>query len=78
MENTTIRWGVIGAGDVFEHKSGPALYQTPGSKLVAVMRTDAAVAEKTAARHGAPRWYTDAAALVALPGQFGHRARRWQ
>ncbi len=64
---SSIRWGVIGAGDVFEHKSGPALYGTPNSKLVAVMRTNAAVAEKTAARHGALRWYTDAAALVADP-----------
>jgi 1,5-anhydro-D-fructose reductase (1,5-anhydro-D-mannitol-forming) len=67
MQKTTIRWGVIGAGDVFEHKSGPALYQTPHSELVAVMRTDAAKAEQTAARHGASRWYTDAAALVNDP-----------
>lgn len=60
-----IRWGVIGAGNVFEHKSGPALYQTPNSELVAVMRTDTAKAQATAQRHNARRWYTDAAALVA-------------
>lgn len=62
-----IRWGVIGAGNVFEYKSGPALYQTPHSELIAVMRTNAAKAEETARRHGAKRWYTDAAALVADP-----------
>lgn len=62
-----IRWGVIGAGNVFEYKSGPALYQTPNSELIAVMRTNAAKAEETAQRHGAKRWYTDAAALVADP-----------
>ncbi|MCX7838297.1 MAG: Gfo/Idh/MocA family oxidoreductase [Anaerolineae bacterium] len=62
-----IRWGVIGAGNVFEYKSGPALYQTPNSELIAVMRTNAAKAAETARRHGAKRWYTDAAALVADP-----------
>jgi 1,5-anhydro-D-fructose reductase (1,5-anhydro-D-mannitol-forming) len=60
-----ICWGVIGAGNVFEYKSGPALYQTPNSQLIAVMRTNAAKAQATAQRHGAKRWYTDAAALVA-------------
>lgn len=68
MEDSTIRWGVIGAGNVFESKSGPALYKTPNSELVAVMRTDAARAEETARRHGAARWYMDAEALVNDPG----------
>jgi len=62
-----IRWGVIGAGNVFEYKSGPALYQTPNSELVAVMRTNAAKAEETARRHNAKRWYTDAQFLVTDP-----------
>jgi len=30
----TLRWGIIGCGDVAEHKSGPPLYQTPGSELM--------------------------------------------
>ncbi len=63
----TIRWGVIGAGNVFEHKSGQAFYSTPHSELAAVMRTKAAEAEETAARHGASRWHTEAAALVNDP-----------
>jgi len=67
MKLETIRWGVIGAGNVFEYKSGPALSQTPNSELVAVMRTNAAKAEETARRHGAPRWYTDAQSLITDP-----------
>ena len=57
-------WGVIGAGNVFEYKSGRALYSTLNSELVAVMRTDADKAQATAERHGAKRWYTDAESLV--------------
>ncbi len=56
MADHSIRWGVIGAGNVFEFKSGPALYSTPNSELVAVMRTNASKAEETARRHGARRW----------------------
>ncbi len=67
MKDSTIRWGVIGAGNVFEYKSGPALYQTPNSELVAVMRTNATKAEETAKRHGARRWYTDAKSVVNDP-----------
>lgn len=60
-----IRWGIIGCGNVAEYKSGPPLYQTPGSELIAVMRRDAAKAADFAQRHGARRWYTDAEALIA-------------
>ncbi len=34
----TIRWGIIGCGDVTEIKSGPALQKAENSELVAVMR----------------------------------------
>ena len=64
---TTIRWGIVGCGDVAEHKSGPPLYRTPGSELIAVARRDAAKAADFAARHGAKRWYTDADALIDDP-----------
>ena len=40
----TIRWGIIGCGNVAEVKSGPGFQQTPGSVLVMVMRRDAAKA----------------------------------
>ena len=62
-----IRWGIIGCGDVTEVKSGPALQKADGSELVAVMRRDGALARDYAARHGVPRWYDDAAALLADP-----------
>lgn len=62
-----IRWGIVGCGDVTEVKSGPALQQASGSSLVAVMRRDGAKAEDYARRHGVPRWYDDAAALISDP-----------
>lgn len=60
----TVNWGIIGCGDVTELKSGPAFNKVPHSKLVAVMRRNAALAEDYAARHGVARWYSDAAALI--------------
>lgn len=62
-----VRWGILGCGDVTEVKSGPALQKCPGSRLVAVMRRDAAKAADYALRHGVPRSCSDAAALCADP-----------
>jgi len=64
----TIRWGIIGCGDVTEVKSGPAFNKVPNSQLVAVMRRDAAKAKDYAMRHGVPNWYDDAHALINDPG----------
>jgi 1,5-anhydro-D-fructose reductase (1,5-anhydro-D-mannitol-forming) len=63
----TIRWGIIGCGDVCEVKSGPAFQKARGSRLVAVMRRHRALAEDYAHRHGVPRFYDDADALVGDP-----------
>ena len=63
-----IRWGIIGCGDVTELKSGPPLYKCDGSELVAVMRRKADLAADYARRHGVPRWYDDADALIARRG----------
>ena len=60
-----IRWGIIGCGDVTEMKSGPGFQKAEGSALVAVMRRDAPRAKDYARRHGVPKWYTDADALIA-------------
>ena len=60
-----VRWGIIGCGDVTEVKSGPGFQKARAVALVAVMRRDAAKAEDYARRHGVPRWYADAEALVA-------------
>jgi len=63
----TIRWGIIGCGDVTEVKSGPALQKANNSTLVAVMRRNGALAQDYAQRHGVPKWYDDGAALINDP-----------
>jgi predicted dehydrogenase len=63
----TIRWGILGCGDVCEVKSGPGFQRATGSALVAVMRRDGAKAADFARRHGVPRSYDNAAALLADP-----------
>src|SRR5690606_19456944 len=62
-----IRWGMIGAGDVTELKSGPAFSKVSGSKLVAVMRRDLEKDKDYASRHKVGTWYTDAQALIDDP-----------
>jgi predicted dehydrogenase len=62
-----VRWGIIGCGDVTEVKSGPGFQKAERSQLVAVMRRDRAKAEDYARRHGVPRWYDSADALIADP-----------
>jgi predicted dehydrogenase len=63
----TIRWGIIGCGDVTEVKSGPGFQKARGSSLVAVMRRSGDLARDYALRHGVPRWYDDAEELIADP-----------
>ncbi|MEC5398649.1 Gfo/Idh/MocA family protein [Uliginosibacterium sp. H1] len=63
----TIRWGIIGCGEVTEVKSGPGFYKAPHSALVAVMRRDAAKAADFARRHGVARSYGDAQQLIDDP-----------
>src|SRR3712207_25712 len=67
MNQTMIRWGIIGCGDVTEVKSGPAFNKVPNSKLVAVMRRQAEKAADYARRHGVERWYSDANSLINDP-----------
>lgn len=67
MKLDEVRWGILGCGDVCEVKSGPALYNTPNSKLVAVMRRDGVKAADFAKRHGAAKWYDDADRLINDP-----------
>lgn len=65
--NTTIRWGIIGCGDVTEKKSGPAYQKTEGFEIVAVMRRDATKGADYAKRHGIPKFYTNADDLINDP-----------
>jgi len=60
----TIRWGMIGCGDVAEVKSGPGFQKADGSELRAVMRRHGDLAADYARRHGVPAWYDDAEALI--------------
>jgi predicted dehydrogenase len=63
----TIRWGIIGCGDVTEVKSGPGFYKAAHSRLVAVMRRNGALAADFARRHGVARWHDDADAILRAP-----------
>ena len=59
-----ITWGMIGCGNVTEIKSGPAFQKADHSRLLAVMRRDAAKAADYAARHHVPKYYSDAIELI--------------
>jgi len=65
--NDFIRWGILGAGDVCEVKSGPAFQKADNSELAAVMRRDGEKAADFARRHGVGKWYDSVDALLADP-----------
>lgn len=52
-------WGIIGAGDVCEVKSAPAMYSIPNSEVKMVMRRNAAKAADFAKRHNIGHWTTN-------------------
>lgn len=62
-----VRWGIIGAGDVCEVKSGPALQLAKNSKLIAVMRRNEDQARDFALRHNIKKWYDNADELINDP-----------
>ena len=63
----TVRWGIIGCGNVTEVKSGPGFQKARDSSLVAVMRRNGDLAKDYAQRHSVPKWYDDAQALIDDP-----------
>lgn len=63
----TIRWGMIGCGSVTEVKSGPGLYKSRHSTLLAVTSADIALSRSYADRHGVPRVYGSSEELVQDP-----------
>lgn len=63
----TIKWGIIGCGNVTEVKSGPGFQQASNSQLVAVMRRNGALAKDYAKRHGVAKWYDQAEDLIGDP-----------
>ena len=62
-----IRWGFIGCGSVTEVKSGPAYRNVDGFEVIAVMRRRLDKAADYAKRHGIPKYYSDADALINDP-----------
>lgn len=60
----TVKWGIIGCGNVTEVKSGPAYKMTKDFELVAVMRRNLELAKDYAKRHEVPRYYNDADELI--------------
>lgn len=67
ISGDTVKWGVIGAGDVCEVKSAPAMYKIEHSKITAVMRRNGEKAADFAKRHNISKWYTDADQLINDP-----------
>lgn len=60
-----IKWGIIGAGDVAEVKSGPAFNLVKNSTLLAVMRRNTEKVKDFAKRHNVPLWYDNVDELLA-------------
>ncbi len=63
----SIRWGIIGCGNVTEVKSGPAYQIIEGFELFGVMRRNLDKAEDYAKRHKVPFYTDDANALIQHP-----------
>lgn len=55
----TLRWGIIGAGDIVKKRVAPAINNLPENELIAVVRSRADLAEAAAKELGAGRWYSD-------------------
>lgn len=64
INGNTVRWGILGVGDVCEVKSAPAMQKIANSEVVAVMRRNGKKAKDYADRHGITTWYDDAEALI--------------
>ncbi len=60
-------WGIIGAGNVCEKKSAPALSLISNSSVKRVMRRNAQKAEDFAKRHNIPNWSTNAEDIFSDP-----------
>lgn len=63
----TIKWGIIGCGDVAEIKSGPAFQKVANSELVAVMRRNKAKAKDFSQRHNVPFYYDSVDDIINHP-----------
>ncbi len=67
IKGHTVKWGIIGVGNVCEVKSAPAMYKIPNSEVTAVMRRDGTKAADFAERHGISSWYSSVDLLINDP-----------
>lgn len=67
IKEDSVRWGIVGVGDVCEVKSAPAMQIIENSELVAVMRRNGAKAKDYAKRHQVSKWYDKAEDLIHDP-----------
>ena len=65
MAHSTVRWGLIGTGDIARKRVAAALRDSPSCDLVAVSRARAQLAEPFAREFGAKRWYPGWRELLA-------------
>lgn len=63
----TVRWGMIGCGEVARTKSGPALIRATNSRLVAVADRNADRAQAFARAHGVERAHGDVESILRAP-----------
>jgi 1,5-anhydro-D-fructose reductase (1,5-anhydro-D-mannitol-forming) len=61
----TLRWGIIGPGDIANSSMAPAINADPNSELVAVVSRDQGRADAFAQKHGAKWAGTDYGAMLA-------------
>lgn len=68
MDQTeTVRWGIIGCGDVVETKNGAPLYLAERSELVGIWNRTRSKAEEWTTRHGHGKVYDSMESLLADP-----------
>ncbi len=61
----TVKWGLIGCGDIARRRVAPALRDLPNCELVAVSRANFEQAAAFAGEFGAKRWHRDWRELIA-------------
>ena len=61
----TLKWGLIGCGDIAQRRVAPALRDLPTCELLAVTRARPNLAESFANQFGAKKWYTTWQDLLA-------------
>ncbi len=55
----SLRWGLVGAGDIARKRIAPALRDIPGAEFVSVSRSRAKLAASFAEEFGARKWFAD-------------------